>query len=249
MRDEVQPLLDRFLDGVRDTVPLDALWAHGSLALGDFQPGRSDLDMIAVLGSDADTAQQQRLTDLHRELAAADPQAEKLHCSYMVRGELADADVRHLTWAHQELMRRPVTPVSRRELHTADLTLFGPPPSAVLPATTDAELTAFVRHDLRTFWLPATARPRRWLQDIWVDLGALTTARARVTLTDGRLISKGEALDLLPGLGAPQDLVDDIRSRRYATPRTLTLPQRVRRAHQSRAFTRGAIRRILAAQP
>ncbi|SEN42635.1 nucleotidyltransferase domain-containing protein [Actinacidiphila rubida] len=247
MADGVEALLDRFLEGIQEAVPLDALWAHGSLALGDFQPGRSDLDMIAVVRCAPDAAQRDRLQDLHRELEAAHPQAEKLHCSYVVRDRLPDHDVRHLTWAHRELMHRTVTPVSRRELRTGDLSLSGPPPSALLPEVTDAELADFVRRDLRTFWLPATGKPVRWLQDIWVDLGALTTARAGVTLTDGRLISKGEALDVLPALGAPPDLIDDIRARRYGTPQPLTAPQRVRRARQARAFTRAAIQRVLTA--
>ncbi|MBY8879149.1 nucleotidyltransferase domain-containing protein [Actinacidiphila acidipaludis] len=246
MRDEVAPLLNRFLDEMREAVPLEALWAHGSLALGDFRPGRSDLDMIAVIASPAGSAERHRLQAIHHALEADDPQAAKLHCSYMVRGALTDTSTRHLTWAHRELTTRAVTPVSRRELRTGDLSLFGPPPSALLPDVGDAELAEFVRHDLRTFWLPATLRPTIWLRDVWVDLGALTTARASVTLADGRLISKGEALDVLPTLGAPQELVDEIRARRYASPETLNAPQRVRRARQTRAFTRSAIQRVLA---
>jgi hypothetical protein len=58
-------------------------------------------------------------------------------------------------------------------------------------------------------------RARLWDQDVWVDLGLLTFARATATLRDGRLISKREALDLLPALGAPAEVVEDIRRRRY----------------------------------
>ena len=46
--DEVRPLLDRFTADAGRAVPLEALWAHGSLALGDCQPGRSDLDLVAL---------------------------------------------------------------------------------------------------------------------------------------------------------------------------------------------------------
>jgi hypothetical protein len=31
----------------------------------------------------------------------------------------------HLTWAHEEFMRQPVTPVTRRELHDFGLLLYG----------------------------------------------------------------------------------------------------------------------------
>ncbi len=178
MREEVEPLLDRFLTGLREVLPPTAVWVHGSLALGDFQPGRSDIDAIAVVESAPTTDQRRQLKVLHQALAAVFPQAKKLHCSYVVRDTLPDPRVRHLTWAHEELLTRPVTEVTRRELHTGDLTLYGPPPSELLPPVGDEELAAFIRADLRDFWLPATAKPVRWLQDVWVDLGLLTLGRA-----------------------------------------------------------------------
>ena len=48
--------------------------------------------------------------------------------------------------------------VTRRELALGDRTLFGPPPSSLLPATTDEELAAFIRDDLEHFWYPATRK-------------------------------------------------------------------------------------------
>ncbi|MEE4541077.1 nucleotidyltransferase [Streptomyces sp. V4-01] len=245
MSDAVHALLNRFLGGLREAVPLTALWAHGSLALGDFQPGRSDLDMIAVVAAPVTGPQRTALGALHARLDAEEPLAAKLHCSYVVVEAIGDPAVSHLTWAHRELTARPVTEVSRRELHTGDHTLFGPPPRALLPEVSDAELAAFVRTDLRTFWLPATAMPVRWLQDVWVDLGLLTVARATVTLDDGRLITKGEALDVLARLGAPPAVVADIRARRYGRPLPLPAHRRLRRAQAARAFARARIKATL----
>jgi predicted nucleotidyltransferase len=249
MREEVSPLLDNFLTGLREALPLTALWVHGSLALGDFQPGRSDLDLIAVVEAAPDAVEEQRLKELHEALAARFPIAVKLHCSYMVRDRLADPALVHLTWAHQELSSRPVTEVTRRELLIGDMTLYGPAAAELLPAVTDAELAAFIRADLRNYWLPATAARKRWLRDIWVDLGLLTVARASATLTDGRLLTKGEALDVLAGLGAPPAVVADIRGRRYGTPVPLSLPGRVQRARRARTFLRIAIARTLEGAP
>ena len=87
----------------------------------------------------------------------------------------------------------------------------------------------------------------RWLQDVWVDLGLLTLGRAHVTLTDGRLLTKGEALDALPALGAPAAVLADIRARRYGSPAPLSFPHRARRAHMTRTFVRTGIKRTLAA--
>src|SRR5580692_427123 len=43
-------LLGRFVSAVQPVLPLVSVWAHGSLAGGDYQPGRSDLDLIAIVG-------------------------------------------------------------------------------------------------------------------------------------------------------------------------------------------------------
>jgi hypothetical protein len=241
--DDVARLLDRFLAEIRDVVPLTALWAHGSLALGDFQIGRSDFDLIALVDTEIDDEQRQRLKGLHEKLMADVPLATKLHCSYVVRW--ADAGQRHLTWAQEHMFDRPVTPVTRRELAQGGLVLFGPPPAELLPAVTDEQLFEFIRRDLRTFWLPATAKRVPWLRDIWVDLGSLILARATVTLREGRLITKGEALDVLLELGAPVTVVNDIREGRYGHRRRASLWWRVRRGHLARTFVRAGIAQVL----
>jgi hypothetical protein len=232
-------------------VPLTALWAHGSLALGDFVPGRSDLDLVALVAAPVTAAQRLGLQRIHERLISDEPLAAELHCTYVVDGEQADPARDHVTWAHQELFERPVSQVSRRELLQGGLCLLGPAPQTVIPAVSDAELTDYIRRDLRDYWYPNTARADLWRADIWVDLGMLTLARAGVTLRAGRLITKREALDMLAGLGAPAEVVADIRARRYgpapdapdapgATEGWLT-----RRGELARTFVRSGIDRTL----
>jgi len=243
--DQVKPLLDRFTARVADVLPLVALWAHGSLALGDFQPGRSDLDLVALVAADITGAQREQLQRMHEALIRDEELADKLHCSYVVRDQLASAGRCHVTWAMGELFDRPVSPISRRELGQGGLCLYGPGPAALVPAITDQELTDYVRADLRDYWHPKTDKPELWLHDIWVDLGLLTLARASVTLHDGRLISKREALEVLARLDAPADVVDDIYQRRYAAGQPISEQWRSRRALLARTFVRDGIPRIL----
>jgi hypothetical protein len=243
--DEVRPLLERFTADVSRVLPLVALWAHGSLALGDFQPGRSDLDLVAVIAAPITGTQRQDLQRAHEELLRQVPLASKLHCAYMVRSELADAGQSHLTWAHGELFERVVSPVSRRELSQGGLCLLGPAPAAVVPAVTDQELADYIRRNLRDFWYPRTGRPELWLRDIWVDLGMLTLARAMVTLESGRLITKKEALGVLAGMGAPADVVRDIYQRRYETGQPISEQWRARRGSLARTYVQAGIERVL----
>jgi hypothetical protein len=212
---QTESLLARFLTDLTPLRPR-AVWAHGSLAGGDYQEGRSDLDLIAVLPDAVDLTTVRRVVALHRRLRT-EPLAAKVHCSYLTPATLDDPDRSHLTWAHRRVMRRPVTPVTRRELHDFGRVLHGETPAALLPPVPQRQLTAFVVRDQRDFWRPHVDRARLWKQDVWVDLGLVTFARATVTLRDGRLISKREALAELPSLGAPAEVVEDITRRRYDT--------------------------------
>jgi hypothetical protein len=246
LADEVGPLLDRFMADVSGVLPLVALWAHGSLALGDFQPGRSDLDLVALTGTTLTPAQEQDLQRMHEALYSQIPLAEKLHCAYVARSELGDTGHGHLTWAHGELFDRPVSPVSRRELWQGGLCLLGPAPATVVPPVTDRKLADYVRGDLRDYWYPKTALPDLWLHDIWVDLGLLTFARATVTLREGRLITKREALEVLAGLGAPAGVVRDIYQRRYQNPEPVSERWRITRGHQASTYLHEGISQVLA---
>ncbi|MFD8595496.1 nucleotidyltransferase domain-containing protein [Kitasatospora sp. NPDC059646] len=239
------PLLTDFTARLKAAAPVTALWVHGSLALGDYRHGRSDLDLIAVLPTAPDARLRGELTELHRRLIAEQPGGEKLHCTYLPQGDLADPAADHFTFAQGEPMDRPVTPVTRRELLDGGLRLAGGAPAGLLPPVGDRDLHAHLRADLRTFWYPVTDRPGPWRRDIWVDLGPITAARATVALRENRLITKREAIAGLPALGAPPALVADIAARRYGTPAPLTVGQRDRRAEQARLFTRTAIERAL----
>ncbi|MEU9368670.1 nucleotidyltransferase domain-containing protein [Streptomyces avermitilis] len=243
--DATARLLDRFLADVHALAPV-AVWAHGSLAGGDYQEGRSDLDLIAVLEGPVRLGAAREVARLHRRLRADEALAEKLHCSYLTPDTVAGAERSYLTWAHDHLMRRPVTPVTRRELHAFGLVLHGSAPKDLLPPTPDRELDAFVVRDQKEYWRPAVRKARLWRQNVWVDLGMVTFARATVTLREGRLISKKEALAALPGLGAPTDVVVDIRRRRYEDPAPPTDEWTARRAELTRAYLGPAIDGLVA---
>jgi hypothetical protein len=244
--EQVRPLLGRFVNDAGRAVPLVAVWAHGSLALGDFQPGRSDLDLVAVTRAPLNDTHRSGLQRVHEALMADEPLAGSLHCAYMAHGDLADPGQEHPTWAFGELFDRIVSPITRRELTQGGLSLHGPGPAGLVPPVSDQELASYIRGHLRDYWYPRTGRPELWQNDVWVDLGLLTLARASVTLREGRLISKREALDVLGGLDAPPDVVRDIYRRRYENDQPIDDEWRDRRGYLARTFVRVGIDRVLA---
>ena len=92
------------------------------------------------------------------------------------------------------------------------------------------ELDEAVRGELSGYWRGVVAKPHLWLQDVFVDIGLFTLARAEATLTDGRLITKTEALPRLAGLGVLPELVREIERRRQGQEVPLSLRARQRRA-------------------
>ena len=233
-------LVRSFAQRVRPVAGVTAFWVAGSLASGDFRPGVSDLDLVALVAAPLDDAQQRAVADLHQDLVRTDPRAAKLHCDYLPATEVDDVTAAHVRWAHGELYRHPLSGIARAELLRFGVTLHGPAPGDVLPPVGEAELAAAVRGELTGYWTDALRKPHLWLQDVYVDVGLFTLARADATLREGRLVTKLEALPRLAGLGVEPGLVAELAQRRDGASVHLSAGQRLRRARHVRAvMTRG----------
>ena len=233
-------LVGTFAGRVRPVAGVTAFWVAGSLASGDFRPGVSDLDLVALVAAPLTEEQRRALIDLHEALARTDHRATKLHCDYLPATEVEDVTAEHVRWAHGELYRHPLNGIARAELLRFGVTVYGPEPDEVLPAVGAADLAAAVRGELTGYWTDALRKTHLWLQDVYVDVGLFTLARAEVTLHDGRLITKQEALPRLAGLGVDPALVAEITQRRQGATVHLSAGQRLQRArHVRRVMTRG----------
>jgi len=239
------PVVATFAQAVRPVAGVVGFYAGGSLAMGDYRPGISDLDLAAVIATDLDDQHREHLRELHEHVRRDEPSALKLHCVYLPMDHLADPSAAHLTWAHGELYRRPFTGVARAELLQDGITVFGPPPSELLAPVDLATLQAAARAELSGYWSGAVRKPWLWLEDVYVDLGLLTLARVEATLTDGRLITKREALTRLSRFGVSEGLVREISARRDGDTIALTAIQRTRRAVTARHLVARGIRRLV----
>jgi len=233
-------LVRSFAEALCPVAGVRAFWVAGSLAAGDYRPGVSDLDLVALVESRLDDEQQRGLTDLHTSLARDDDRAAKLHCDYVPAGDVDDVAAEHLRWAHGELYCHALSGIARAELLRFGVTVYGPEPAAALPTVTAAALAAAVRGELTGYWTDALRKPHLWLQDVYVDVGLFTLARADMTLRDGRLVTKQEALPRLAALGVEPAVVAEMTERRDGRPVQLSARQRLARArHVRRVMARG----------
>jgi hypothetical protein len=190
------------LGGVTD------LFVAGSLATGDYVPGVSDLDLVALTAGPADLA---ALTALHRDLDAGAARGFKLGCVYVPAAALPDPSAEHPTWTHGRLVHRILSGVTRAELARHGYAVFGRPPADVLPPVTDADIRAAAVAELTGYWAWAARRPWLWLDPGLADLSLTSMARGRHAVRAGELLSKTRAVSQAAG---PPRLIAQLAARR-----------------------------------
>jgi hypothetical protein len=184
------------------------LLVAGSLATGDYIPGVSDLDLVAVVPTKPTRAQ---IATVHADV---DP-ALNLGCVYVPADRIADLAAEHPTWTHGILVQRILSGVTRAELVRHGYPVFGRPPTGLLPAMTDDDIRAAARAELTGYWTWAAHRPWIFLDPVLADLALTSMARGRYALTHGTLLTKSQAVE---SAAAPPWLIAQLRARRQGSP-------------------------------
>jgi hypothetical protein len=199
------------------------LLVAGSLATGDYVPGVSDLDLVALTQGPLGPARQETLAGLHQELDREDAAGLDLGCVYVDAGALSDLGALHPTWTHGALVQRTLSGVTRAELVRYGFAVLGRPPAALLPEVTDDDVRRAARAELCGYWAYAVRHPLWWRSRVIADLGLTSMARGRHALRTGQLLTKTQAIEQAH---APAWLKDQLRARRQGHPvvsrRTLT---------------------------
>jgi hypothetical protein len=181
------------------------LLVAGSLATGDYSPGISDLDLVALTDGPVSPPRVAELVAVHRRYAP------DLGCVYVDAARRVDADVVHPTWTHGQLVQRILSRVNRAELARHGYAVFGRPPQEVFPPVSADDIRAAARAELTGYWAWAARRPWIWLNPVMVDLGLTSMARGRHSVRTGELLTKSRAIEQAH---APAWLIDQLRARR-----------------------------------
>jgi hypothetical protein len=243
---KVARLLADLVARLPGVVPTIGLYAAGSLGTRDFEPTRSDLDLVAVVERAPSPAELQSLAELHRDLARQHPAGGRLHCLYVAAADLADPSHSAPYWAGGKMRSRALSAITRLELHDHGVVVAGEPIAGQIPYVTPEELAEAVRTELSTVWQPAAQRRSRWLDDAWVDLGLTVLPRAHAALTEGVLLTKTQAIAGLSDFGVPEWLRQDMLARRRGWARAHGLRFRMRRAQVAQRAMREGVARLLA---
>lgn len=177
------------------------LCLYGSLSLGDFTPGSSDVDFLIVTRAALSPPTQAALAALHARLAASDlPYARKLEGWYFPRAALRRHEPDEgsfptigADWPFGLAEPGAVWIIERWIVRERGVTVVGPPPTALIDPVPPAALRGAVRELLRDFWAQQLDGPD-WLRTRdYQAFAILTMCRALHTLATGTVVSKPAA--------------------------------------------------------
>ena len=205
---EVSALIEDLLAGVSEALGdnLLGVYLRGSLALGDFDPETSDVDILVVTWLPVSEAEFERLAALHARVppAKANEYRRRYEVSYIDRASIKRfgpgerrhprcADDAPFGWAGH----RPNWVLERWTVREQGVTLLGPDPKTLIDPIDAEEIREAVRDELRE-------RLRHWTDGSWpreemLHRGAQafeveTVCRALYTLATGELPTKPQAV-------------------------------------------------------
>jgi len=198
----VNLLLDLLLRAVRDVLGAEfvGMYLYGSLALGDFAPGSSDIDFLVATARELPDETVAALGAMHARIAASGlAWADKLEGSYIPRAALRrydPADNRHPTigadWPFSIREHSSNWVIERHIVREHGVVIWGPPPKALIDPVSPDELRAAVWEALDGFWRAQSGGPEpEWLRTRdYQAFAILTMCRALYTLAHGDVASK-----------------------------------------------------------
>jgi predicted nucleotidyltransferase len=175
-----------------------SLALHGSWALGDFTPGRSDLDVLAVMATDPTAATLAALHEVHARLATEFPEWGDGHVEVeYVSVEAIRAVVQGTDESHPMISVGKGEPLHELEASRHSVLNWAAALQADRPIAGAAPLTVLPAIDQRLIHQVVLQHVRAWPE--WVDdmrhtggqaYTVLTLCRAAEALATGRQVSK-----------------------------------------------------------
>jgi hypothetical protein len=198
---ELTRLLQRHVPGL-----VESLHIMGSAADGDFHPGRSDFDFVAVLSRPASVDDLEALTIVHR-LYGSDLTFPPLDGIWVTAAELAagpDASgVGPTTHTGQfvEQSRGNRNPITWLALRQQPLTVFGEAPDRDVLWYDPQRVASWTCENVESYWTGWLARARNPFGALGLAMlgptapmwGVLGISRLHYTLATGRIASKTAA--------------------------------------------------------
>lgn len=177
------------------------MYLHGSLALGDFTPHRSDIDFLVVTHEELSPDLVSALRAMHERIAADDPRwGPELEGSYIPQHTLRRYDPSNALHPHIERgeslaveQHETDSVIQRHIVHEHGVVLAGPPPHTLIDPISPDDLRQALVNLVRVWWAPMLNDPFRLRHSGYQAYAVLTMCRILYTLRHGTIVSKPTA--------------------------------------------------------
>jgi Domain of unknown function (DUF4111) len=197
---EINSVLQELLLGAQSILAdhFVGMYLDGSLAIGDFEPDKSDLDFVVVTASDVSSDTFGALKAMHDRIASgASKWARELEGSYISQRALR-YDQRPA--AHPYIDRGSVLatvqhesgywPIHRHVLREHGVVVAGPPPPTLIDPVQPEELREAARGILREWWRPMLVDGPLLQNSFYRCYAVLTMSRILYTIRHGAIVTK-----------------------------------------------------------
>ncbi len=196
---EVNLTLQTLLDKVRAVLDdyFIGLYLYGSLAGGDFETGRSDIDFLVVTSRELTDNLISELKNMHAQLYEKGPEwAKKMSGAYIpvdgMRKYCPLGPACPMVNKNEFLVACPDPDwvIHRHILYTGGVVITGPPLQSMIDPVRPEELREAVKALLRNNWMPWLTQANLFVSEEYQPYVVLTMCRALYTLEHGDVATK-----------------------------------------------------------
>jgi predicted nucleotidyltransferase len=205
--EEVNQVLLRILEQVKSILgqQLVGMYLHGSLAGGDFNVQRSDIDLVVVTRANLPAETVERLAAMHQELRKGPSKwGEKIECSYIPLAGLRRYEPQNCLFptmhveGHFDLENHDRNwDIQRHILRERGLAVYGPPVKEIIDPVSADDLRLAAAGTLNDWWRPMLDEPGLpFLQSReYQAYAVMTMCRIIYTIERGEITTKPKAVD------------------------------------------------------
>ncbi|RNB81169.1 DUF4111 domain-containing protein [Brevibacillus fluminis] len=228
---------------------LVGVYLYGSISLGGYEEGKSDIDFVTILTEELTTEESLALDELHRKLKDKLPLAGKLDGVYVTEADVGktNAELRPYPYCSEGAFHASghwdLNHVTWWLLHHHGFTIAGKECAALAIGVTWGDVMEAMQDNLTQYWEKKSSQLLLFLADEWVEFAVLTMCRIYDTVTHQRIVTKTkaaeEAIAALPQRWHP--LITEalrLRQSHEGSPATMN---RMKRAVETRVFIRELI--------
>ncbi|MGO0060847.1 aminoglycoside adenylyltransferase domain-containing protein [Brevibacillus fluminis] len=247
----ISHVVQTYAEQLRELLPqkLVGVYLYGSISLGGYEEGKSDIDFVAILTMELATAECLAIGELHRKLTDELPLAAKLDGVYVTEADVGktNAELRPYPYCAEGVFHASghwdLNHVTWWLLHHHGLTIAGKDRAALAIGGSWGDVMATMQDNLTRYWAHKSSQLQLFLEDEWVEFAVLTMCRIYDTITRQRIVTKTkaaeEALAALPQRWHP--LIKEALRLRHSYEGSQAPMNRMERAMETCAFIRELI--------